>query len=108
MKIPLFYETRFLSSHPSFGRRLVPLGCFLLLFQSAGTGVLAASPAGAEIGPSRFEADTPAFPIGIHPSRRFFIDANERPFYYFADTGWGLFTALSHDEAFLYLKNRLR
>jgi hypothetical protein len=46
------------------------------------------------------------FPLDISRNKRYFIDANGKPFLYHADTGWLLFTQLTTAEALEYLSFR--
>lgn len=50
----------------------------------------------------------PKFPLKISANKRYFVDQNNRPFLYHADTGWYLFQKLDRAETELYLENRRR
>jgi hypothetical protein len=47
------------------------------------------------------------FPLRISANQRHFIDQNGSPFILQGDTAWSIITALTPDEADLYLKNRV-
>ena len=51
-------------------------------------------------------AESPRFPIKISNNKRYFIDADGKPFLYHADTGWQIFTNLTTAEALEYLVAR--
>lgn len=53
-----------------------------------------------------FSQYSPQFPIKISENRRYFVDQNNKPFLYHADTGWQIFTNLTTDEAVEYLVTR--
>lgn len=44
--------------------------------------------------------------LQVSENRRFFTDANGKPFFWLADTGWLLFTRLTREEAAHYLTDR--
>jgi hypothetical protein len=44
--------------------------------------------------------------IQVHPNGRFLMQADGRPFFWLADTGWELFHRLTREEARHYLANR--
>lgn len=46
------------------------------------------------------------FPLRISENKRYFKDANGKPFLYHADTGWQIFTQLTTNEALEYLSFR--
>src|SRR6266545_4642512 len=45
-------------------------------------------------------------PIRVSENGRYFVDAQDKPFYFLADTQWELFRRYSIDEAKLILENR--
>jgi hypothetical protein len=45
-------------------------------------------------------------PLSVHPTGRYLVQANGRPFLYLADTGWELFHRLNRQQAEQYLANR--
>jgi len=47
-----------------------------------------------------------AFPVKISPNHRYFVDQNDQPFFYHADTSWKLFWELNLEEAEIYLEDR--
>lgn len=48
----------------------------------------------------------PAYPLKVSPNKRYFVDQQNRPVLYTADTGWHLFYKLTKREAERYLENR--
>ncbi len=48
----------------------------------------------------------PHFPLKISENKRYFVDQDEKPFLYHADTGWQIFMQLTTDEAVEYLSFR--
>ncbi|MGC9319994.1 MAG: DUF4038 domain-containing protein [Armatimonadota bacterium] len=44
--------------------------------------------------------------LRVHESGRYLVDGNGGPFFWLGDTGWGLFTALTEEEAAEYLDDR--
>jgi len=46
------------------------------------------------------------YPVKISKNQRYFTDANGRPFFYQACTGWMLLSKLTREETEVYLKNR--
>lgn len=50
--------------------------------------------------------NSPHFPLKISENRRYFVDQDNRPFLYHADTGWQIFTNLTTDEAVEYMTFR--
>ncbi|OFX30498.1 MAG: hypothetical protein A2W90_10695 [Bacteroidetes bacterium GWF2_42_66] len=46
------------------------------------------------------------FPLKISENKRYFVTRQENPFLYHADTGWGIFTKLTTEEAVEYLSFR--
>ena len=46
------------------------------------------------------------FPLKISQNKRYFVDQNDKPFLYHADTGWQIFTQLTAEEAVEYLSFR--
>ena len=49
-----------------------------------------------------------AYPIKIGPTRRYFVDGNNRPFLIQGDSAWSLISGATKDEAEQYLENRRR
>jgi hypothetical protein len=45
-------------------------------------------------------------PLRISDNGRYLIDGEGQPFFYLADTAWGLFTRVNKEDAFEYLMNR--
>jgi hypothetical protein len=45
--------------------------------------------------------------LKVSPNGRYFVDQNDKPFFYLADTCWLLFQRLDHDEVDEYLKDRV-
>ena len=53
------------------------------------------------------EAQTnPHFPLKISDNHRYFVDQDNKPFLYHADTGWTIFTNLTTEEALEYMAFR--
>jgi hypothetical protein len=52
-------------------------------------------------------ADGP-YPLKIGPTRRYFVDRNNRPFLIHGDSAWSLITAVTKEDAEKYLENRRR
>jgi hypothetical protein len=50
--------------------------------------------------------EIPAFPLKISENRRYFVDQNDKPFLYHADTGWQIYNKLTTAEARDYLIHR--
>lgn len=48
----------------------------------------------------------PAFPLRISDNKRYFVDRNNKPFLYHADTGWRIYTQLTLEEARAYFIKR--
>jgi hypothetical protein len=46
------------------------------------------------------------YPVKVSENQRYFTDANGRPFFYQACTGWELLSKLTREETEVYLKNR--
>ncbi|MFQ6097587.1 MAG: DUF4038 domain-containing protein, partial [Armatimonadota bacterium] len=46
------------------------------------------------------------FRLRVSENRRYLVDQDGKPFFWLGDTGWALLTALSEQEAELYLENR--
>jgi hypothetical protein len=53
-----------------------------------------------------FQAGSVTYPLKISANGRYFIDQQDHPFLYHADTGWLLFSKLTQAEAVVYLQNR--
>ncbi|MBV6644279.1 MAG: DUF4038 domain-containing protein [Cyclobacteriaceae bacterium] len=49
---------------------------------------------------------SPAFPLKISKNGRYFVDQNEAPFFYNAETAWRLFTNLTKEDAVALMKIR--
>jgi len=45
--------------------------------------------------------------LKISPNQHYFVDAQEKPFFYLADTAWFLFYKLTRQEVEFYLQNRV-
>ncbi|MBN1466882.1 DUF4038 domain-containing protein [candidate division KSB1 bacterium] len=48
----------------------------------------------------------PRFPLRVSDNRRYFVDQNNKPFLYNADTGWQIYVKLTTAEARYYLMHR--
>lgn len=58
--------------------------------------------------PAALFANDSLYPIKIGPTRRYFVDQNNRPFLMQGDSAWSLLVAATKEEAEQYLENRRR
>lgn len=48
----------------------------------------------------------PAFPLAVHSSKRYLVDADSNPFLMHGDTSWSLIAGLTREETDIYLTDR--
>ncbi len=58
--------------------------------------------------PAALFAHESTYPVKIGPTRRYFVDQNNRPFLMQGDSAWSLLVAATKEEAEQYLENRRR
>ncbi len=46
------------------------------------------------------------FPLRVSDNKRYFVDRNNKPFLYHAETGWQIYNRLTTEEARIYLIKR--